>query len=106
MHRQATAAWSPTGDAAAADRSMAYVMSRRCAAVIDRPRMSGARAGEVFDMTRITVIVAFAIAFLLSTAGPALADTSPGQQGYEGQPGNQGNGLLGYEGQPGNQGGH
>ena len=31
--------------------------------------------------------------------------TSPGQQGYEGQPGNQGNGLNGYEGQPGNQGG-
>lgn len=33
-----------------------------------------------------------------------------GQQGYEGQPGNQGggggNGLSGYEGQPGNQGGH
>ena len=28
-----------------------------------------------------------------------------GQQGYEGQPGNQGNGLRGYEGQPGNQGG-
>jgi hypothetical protein len=43
--------------------------------------------------------------------------TSPGLQGYEGQPGNQGggnnnnnnngtsNGLKGYEGQPGNQGG-
>lgn len=30
---------------------------------------------------------------------------SPGQQGYEGQPGNQGNGQGGYEGQPGNQGG-
>ena len=29
----------------------------------------------------------------------------PGQQGYEGQPGNQGNGQNGYEGQPGNQGG-
>jgi len=28
-----------------------------------------------------------------------------GQQGYEGQPGNQGNGQQGYEGQPGNQGG-
>jgi len=28
-----------------------------------------------------------------------------GQLGYEGQPGNQGNGLKGYEGQPGNQGG-
>ena len=30
---------------------------------------------------------------------------APGQLGYEGQPGNQGNGLQGYEGQPGNQGG-
>jgi hypothetical protein len=37
---------------------------------------------------------------------------APGLLGYEGQPGNQGdgggqngNGLLGYEGQPGNQGG-
>lgn len=29
-----------------------------------------------------------------------------GSLGYEGQPGNQGNGLKGYEGQPGNQGGH
>jgi hypothetical protein len=35
-----------------------------------------------------------------------IAPTATGQQGYEGQPGNQGNGLRGYEGQPGNQGGH
>lgn len=28
----------------------------------------------------------------------------PGLHGYEGQPGNQGNGQNGYEGQPGNQG--
>jgi len=35
-----------------------------------------------------------------------IAPSSNGQQGYEGQPGNQGNGLRGYEGQPGNQGGH
>jgi Spy/CpxP family protein refolding chaperone len=42
----------------------------------------------------------------LACAAPAFADQSPGQQGYEGQPGNQGNGTLGYEGQPGNQGGH
>jgi hypothetical protein len=35
-----------------------------------------------------------------------IAPTATGQLGYEGQPGNQGNGLLGYEGQPGNQGGH
>jgi hypothetical protein len=34
-----------------------------------------------------------------------LLSAAPGQLGYEGQPGNQGNGLLGYEGQPGNQGG-
>jgi hypothetical protein len=39
-------------------------------------------------------------------ASIAAAATSPGQQGYEGQPGNQGNGQKGYEGQPGNQGGH
>jgi hypothetical protein len=37
---------------------------------------------------------------------PRIAPSQPpGQLGYEGQPGNQGNGLLGYEGQPGNQGG-
>ena len=35
-----------------------------------------------------------------------IAPGATGQLGYEGQPGNQGNGTLGYEGQPGNQGGH
>ncbi len=35
-----------------------------------------------------------------------VAPGATGQLGYEGQPGNQGNGQLGYEGQPGNQGGH
>ncbi|MDH3469917.1 MAG: hypothetical protein OEM94_01230 [Acidimicrobiia bacterium] len=39
----------------------------------------------------------------------SIAATSNGQQGYEGQPGNQGgsnqSGQQGYEGQPGNQGG-
>ncbi len=34
-----------------------------------------------------------------------IAPDATGQLGYEGQPGNQGNGLQGYEGQPGNQGG-
>jgi hypothetical protein len=34
-----------------------------------------------------------------------IAPSAIGQLGYEGQPGNQGNGLLGYEGRPGNQGG-
>ena len=34
-----------------------------------------------------------------------IAPTAVGQLGYEGQPGNQGNGQGGYEGQPGNQGG-
>ena len=34
-----------------------------------------------------------------------IAPSATGQQGYEGQPGNQGNGLRGYEGQPGHQGG-
>ena len=33
-----------------------------------------------------------------------IAPDATGQNGYEGQPGNQGNGLNGYEGQPGNQG--
>jgi hypothetical protein len=40
----------------------------------------------------------------LSAVGGALASQPPGQRGYEGQPGNQGNGQQGYEGQPGNQG--
>jgi hypothetical protein len=35
-----------------------------------------------------------------------IAPSVTGQGGYEGQPGNQGNGGHGYEGQPGNQGGH
>ena len=35
-----------------------------------------------------------------------IAPTATGSLGYEGQPGNQGNGLRSYEGQPGNQGGH
>jgi hypothetical protein len=34
-----------------------------------------------------------------------IAPSVTGSGGYEGQPGNQGNGQLGYEGQPGNQGG-
>jgi hypothetical protein len=34
-----------------------------------------------------------------------IAPSATGQQGYEGHPGNQGNGQQGYEGQPGNQGG-
>jgi hypothetical protein len=34
-----------------------------------------------------------------------IAPDATGSLGYEGQPGNQGNGLNGYEGQPGNQGG-
>jgi hypothetical protein len=57
-------------------------------------------------------VMALVLGGLLAVAaiGAAAADTPPGQQGYEGQPGNQGGGspapgLLGYEGQPGNQGG-
>jgi hypothetical protein len=34
-----------------------------------------------------------------------IAPSLTGLHGYEGQPGNQGNGQRGYEGQPGNQGG-
>jgi hypothetical protein len=41
----------------------------------------------------------------LGLVAAAAAEEPPGQLGYEGQPGNQGNGLLGYEGYPGNQGG-
>ena len=54
--------------------------------------------------TRFIALVA-ALALALALIAPALADQAPGQLGYEGQPGNQGNGLQGYEGQPGNQGG-
>ena len=52
-------------------------------------------------------LIALTVAALLAlaTVAPVLADQPPGQLGYEGQPGNQGNGLQGYEGQPGNQGG-
>jgi hypothetical protein len=56
-------------------------------------------------MRRKSVALLLACAFALSAAGAAFASTSPGQRGYEGQPGNQGNGQQGYEGQPGNQGG-
>jgi hypothetical protein len=34
-----------------------------------------------------------------------IAPDTSGSLGYEGHPGNQGNGLRGYEGHPGNQGG-
>lgn len=34
-----------------------------------------------------------------------IAPDAIGSNGYEGQPGNQGDGTNGYEGQPGNQGG-
>jgi hypothetical protein len=37
--------------------------------------------------------------------GATLLALAGGSTGYEGQPGNQGNGQNGYEGQPGNQGG-
>ena len=59
----------------------------------------------------ILVVVLLVAMFVVSTAVPALADTPPGQRGYEGHPGNQGGGngqppgQLGYEGHPGNQGG-
>ena len=51
-------------------------------------------------MKRLLALVVVAI-FALATVAPVLADST----GYEGQPGNQGNGQNGYEGQPGNQGG-
>ena len=57
-------------------------------------------------MRRKVTVLILGVFFALAAASPALADQPPGQQGYEGQPGNQGNGQQGYEGQPGNQGGH
>jgi len=42
----------------------------------------------------------------IETLEERIAPSAIGSLGYEGQPGNQGNGTLGYEGQPGNQGGH
>jgi hypothetical protein len=47
-----------------------------------------------------------ALSIALGMGAAVHASQPPGQLGYEGQPGNQGNGLLGYEGQPGNQGGN
>jgi hypothetical protein len=55
---------------------------------------------------RKVAVLVLSVFFGLAAASPALADQPPGQLGYEGQPGNQGNGQQGYEGQPGNQGGH
>ena len=64
-------------------------------------------------MKRLVIIFLASAMLVLSMAGTALASQPPGQQGYEGQPGNQGgasgqpaSGQQGYEGQPGNQGGH
>jgi len=70
--------------------------------------MVGAPSLRRSDTARRGVLatVVLGAVFALAAAAPAVADQSPGQQGYEGQPGNQGNGTLGYEGQPGNQGGH
>jgi hypothetical protein len=56
-------------------------------------------------MKRRLFALVFGLVLALSAVGSAFASQPPGQLGYEGQPGNQGNGLQGYEGQPGNQGG-
>lgn len=53
---------------------------------------------------KLLALVAAAL-LALSTVAPVVASVPPGQKGYEGQPGNQGNGQAGCEGQPGNQGG-
>ena len=55
-------------------------------------------------MLRRILIILVVLGLLLATVGTVFADQPPGQTGYEGQPGNQGNGSGGYEGQPGNQG--
>ena len=52
------------------------------------------------------ILAATVAALLALPVMGVLASQPPGQLGYEGQPGNQGNGQQGYEGQPGNQGGH
>jgi hypothetical protein len=54
--------------------------------------------------TRTVIVLLVVAGLILSVASVALASQPPGQLGYEGQPGNQGNGSHGYEGQPGNQG--
>jgi hypothetical protein len=61
----------------------------------------------MLNRSRLQKVVLWLIAGVMAAAtiAPAFADQPPGQLGYEGQPGNQGDGLLGYEGQPGNQGG-
>jgi len=41
-------------------------------------------------MKRKLIALALAGLLALATVGSALADVPPGQQGYEGQPGNQG----------------
>lgn len=55
-------------------------------------------------IARTLIVLLVLVGLLLSLVSVALADQPPGQKGYEGQPGNQGNGSKGYEGQPGNQG--
>lgn len=60
---------------------------------------------------RILAAAALTTGLILGPTGAAVGSTSPGQRGYEGQPGHQAGhhgstGQQGYEGQPGNQGGH
>ena len=52
------------------------------------------------------ILAATVAALLALPVVGVLASQPPGQLGYEGQPGNQGNGQQGNESQPGNQGGH
>ena len=56
-------------------------------------------------MKRLMLALTVGVITLWLVSSVAFAWQPPGQKGYEGQPGNQGNGLQGYEGQPGNQGG-
>jgi hypothetical protein len=73
----------------------------------ERPRshsaIAEAREGDE-QMIKKALILLLLVGLILAVAMPAFADQPPGQHGYEGQPGNQGNGQHGYEGQPGNQG--
>lgn len=56
-------------------------------------------------MKRVLAILVIGCLTLSAVVVAAEAATGPGEKGYEGPPGNQGNGSKGTEGQPGNQGG-
>src|SRR5881397_2740572 len=79
------------------------LIRRRGVAVCFRRKRQQQRDSEGGRM-KVRLLATLAVALIaLGAIAPVLASNTPGQLGYEGQPGNQGNGLQGYEGQPGNQ---